>query len=396
MAEDAYSDRICPASETWTRIAPLLETHGVTRLARVTGLDRIGIPVWNAIRPNSRSLSLHQGKGITDEDARVSAAMEALERAVAGDLPLAPRTACRAELLREGAMVDSLNELVARGHDVIDDAAAIHWVAGEDLVRQSPVWVPADAVGLDRTRTDGRFWQSSDGLASGNTTGEAVLHGLLERIERDAETLWGFAGARARAEAGRDAASIRDPVIAMLRERIEQAGLTLHLFDITSNIGIPCVQALIAPERASGRTQLRFRDVANGSGAHPSFVRAAIRAITEAVQARLTLIGGARDDVPAETYDRPLPRSLRDDLATVAQPVPADLPDAFAMAPGTLDDIVARLKRRSIDRVVAVPLTPPGHPFSVVKVLVPQLENPDGARRQRYGRRALARMAVFS
>jgi ribosomal protein S12 methylthiotransferase accessory factor len=38
---------------------------GVTRIANVTGLDRIGIPVAIAVRPNSRSVSVAQGKGQT-------------------------------------------------------------------------------------------------------------------------------------------------------------------------------------------------------------------------------------------------------------------------------------------------------------------------------------------
>ena len=77
----SYSDRAIPPEETWRRVEPLLRQHGITRLARLTGLDRIGIPVWNAVAPNARSIVINQGKGITDIDARVSAAMEALERA---------------------------------------------------------------------------------------------------------------------------------------------------------------------------------------------------------------------------------------------------------------------------------------------------------------------------
>ena len=87
----AYSDRICGPEQTWSRIEALLPRFGVTRLSRLTGLDRIGIPVWNAVSPNARSIVINQGKGIADIDAKVSAAMEALERAVAGE-PLVVET----------------------------------------------------------------------------------------------------------------------------------------------------------------------------------------------------------------------------------------------------------------------------------------------------------------
>ena len=46
---------------------------GITRLADVTGLDNIGIPVFQAIRPNARSLSVSQGKGVSLEAAQASA-----------------------------------------------------------------------------------------------------------------------------------------------------------------------------------------------------------------------------------------------------------------------------------------------------------------------------------
>jgi YcaO-like protein with predicted kinase domain len=45
----------------------------------VTGLDRIGIPVALATRPNSRSVAVSQGKGLTLAAAKVSALMEAIE-----------------------------------------------------------------------------------------------------------------------------------------------------------------------------------------------------------------------------------------------------------------------------------------------------------------------------
>ena len=56
---------------------------GITRLGRLTGLDRIGIPVWTATRPNATNLSVSQGKGVDDAAAAVSAVMEAAEMAAA-------------------------------------------------------------------------------------------------------------------------------------------------------------------------------------------------------------------------------------------------------------------------------------------------------------------------
>ena len=52
---------------------------GITRLGNITGLDRIGIPVAIAVRPNSRSVSVAQGKGLEMPQAMASALMEACE-----------------------------------------------------------------------------------------------------------------------------------------------------------------------------------------------------------------------------------------------------------------------------------------------------------------------------
>ena len=53
------------------------EAHG-TRTS-ITGLDWIGIPVYLAVRPNSRNVPVYLGKGLTRAQAQVSALMESLE-----------------------------------------------------------------------------------------------------------------------------------------------------------------------------------------------------------------------------------------------------------------------------------------------------------------------------
>src|SRR5207244_6295350 len=66
-------------SETLIRFRPFASRMGITRLGNVTGLDRIGIPVVVAVRPNSRSVSVSQGKGLDLAQAMASALMEAIE-----------------------------------------------------------------------------------------------------------------------------------------------------------------------------------------------------------------------------------------------------------------------------------------------------------------------------
>src|SRR5918994_7932914 len=75
----AGSHRTRVPVETLEQLLPIKHRFGITRVANVTGLDRIGLPVVLATRPNSRSVAVSQGKGTSLEAAKASAVMEAIE-----------------------------------------------------------------------------------------------------------------------------------------------------------------------------------------------------------------------------------------------------------------------------------------------------------------------------
>ncbi|KYF86628.1 hypothetical protein BE20_00300 [Sorangium cellulosum] len=86
----AGTHRQVPPEETLRRVRRLMPVMGITRIANVTGLDNIGIPVVMVCRPNSRSLSVSQGKGLDLPTAQASGLMESVEayHAERIDLPL--------------------------------------------------------------------------------------------------------------------------------------------------------------------------------------------------------------------------------------------------------------------------------------------------------------------
>ena len=100
-----YFDRVLAPAETLAAMRPRLAEFGITRLARLTGLDEVGIPVWAAIRPNALTLAVSQGKGVDDAAAAASAMMEAIEVATAErrDLPRLDPVAARDGGLRDAA-----------------------------------------------------------------------------------------------------------------------------------------------------------------------------------------------------------------------------------------------------------------------------------------------------
>jgi ribosomal protein S12 methylthiotransferase accessory factor len=73
------TDRIVPPEATLARVRPLLPVMGITRVANVTGLDRVGIPVVMVSRPKARSISVSHGKGLDISSAKASGEMEAIE-----------------------------------------------------------------------------------------------------------------------------------------------------------------------------------------------------------------------------------------------------------------------------------------------------------------------------
>lgn len=388
-----HSDRVIPAEQTWQRIAPHLASHGITRMARLTGLDRLGIPVWSAIMPNARSLAVSQGKGLTDMDARVSAAMEALERAIAAAPFSYPEVATADALRQRGERILTFPDLVASHAEDLPADFVTDWLRAEDLRDNSPLFVPMDAVLLDRTRSRCRYWQSSDGLASGNTRLEARFHGLMERIERDAECLFHLLGPEARARRVIDPADFRDETLLALLDRVGAAGLRTVFFDMTSDIGIPVLLCHLGPANITSRRHVAATDVTGGAGAHPNPLRAALRALTEAAQSRLTFISGTRDDIDPSVYTTSVAAWIRDAFALAAGPLP-DWPAPADTLEDMFAEALARLQTVEAGPAVAVSLSDPALPFAVEKIVVPGLEHPPGARLRRFGTRAIIQAIV--
>ena len=182
-APKTVNGRTKSADDTRQLIQPSLTRAGITRLANVTGLDRLGVPVVLAIRPTSQTLSTNAGKGLDLAGAWVSAAMEAIEvfhaESVAPDL-------CRLswrEIENRHAVIEPERLALKAGCGLNADWTH-DWMLGWELLSQQEIAVPFGMVSLAYSGAcyDFRIFQSSsNGLASGNHVLEAVLAGLLDR-----------------------------------------------------------------------------------------------------------------------------------------------------------------------------------------------------------------------
>ena len=384
------------AAETLARLESQKHRFGITRIAVVTGLDRVGIPVAMATRPNSRSVAVSQGKGLTLADAKVSALMEAIELWHAEHIVQPMVFAARQDLPDHPGPID-VARLPRIPSSRYSPALRMLWIEGLDLMSGRAILVPHELVHADYTHPvppgHGCFFSSTNGLASGGHLLEAICYGICEVIERDALSIWYQRATRTRAGSRIDPATIEGGAARALFDAFERAGLEVGLWDVTGDTGVATFYCLIA-ERSGGQGHIGI-----GSGAHPDSRQALARALGEAAQTRLNYITGARDDLSFEEF---LPRG-RQAKARAAKALLALGPPArdFAAVPtrhaptfrDDLDWLLERLAAVSIGEVAVVDLSRGASEFSVVRLVIPGLEAPHDDDSYMPGLRAMAARA---
>ena len=371
--------RICSAQDTLDRLVPIKNKFGITRLANVTGLDRIGLPVFLATRPNARSIAVSQGKGLKPEQAKASALMEAIEIWHAEHFDRPMHFASRRELSGSHPLID-----VARLPRIVDsrfeDSLRMLWASGIDLMSGDPVLVPFEMVHADYTHPvqpgHGCFPASTNGLASGNHPLEAVCHGICEAIERDALTIWHHAPAGQRLNRGLDLSTVDDPDAREAMRKFETAGLSVAVWDLTTDVGIATFLCTVSEAAApDGHIGL-------GSGTHLDRGVALRRALTEAAQTRLNYISGSRDDLMLAEYEaggrgeknRAVEQMIsRTERTRRFDDVPTWRNETLRQ---DLDILLGGLCRAGIRQVAAIDLSRPDHGIPVVRIVIPGLEPP--------------------
>ena len=346
---------------------------GVTRLARITHLDRAGVEVAAAIRPGGHVLQVSTGKGETWAAAARGALSEAAEL-TAAERPRGDARGSYAELAGQ------LGEAVVDPVSLAPDRAApgwrdlrLAWREAADLATGAARLVPSHAVHCPPPDSEPLGlavvpWTSS-GLAAHPDRDAALLHALLELCERDllARALpRGFTPDTVRARLLDPATLARGaPRTAAWRVALEARGFTVHLLDVSGRVGLPAAAALLV-DREGGPVPLTA-----GYACRCSRDQALLAALLEAAQSRLTEIHGAREDVlhGQRHAAAPLLRWCRE-----ARPVrrAASMPDRPGRPAGAeVAWLVRRLAAAGSPPVVADLDGPPG--LAVVTVLAPGL-----------------------
>jgi ribosomal protein S12 methylthiotransferase accessory factor len=369
-AYDIETQRAVPLDATLARIEPLVPAAGITRVADITNLDRIGIPVFSCIRPTAMdgAITVYNGKGATVEESRISAIMEGIERYSSEMHDRRMHIAPFSEMQAKGNVIDPHDLILPQG---VDLERILPWTEGFDIVNNEEVIVPAHAVFHPLPHNyRGPFRTNTNGLASGNTFEEAVFHALCEVIERDAWSL-----VEACRDTGPCVTGFSDPAITEMQEKFNAAQVEVKVRDITSDIGIPTMAAVADDVLLKDPMLLTI-----GIGTHTSARIAVMRALTEVAQSRLTQIHGAREDTTiAEMrkkmgYERAKRINgywFRDNGIVDYTQVRSSDTDDFKK---DIENIIAALKKQGMDRVIIVDLTREEIGMPVVRVIVPGLE----------------------
>jgi ribosomal protein S12 methylthiotransferase accessory factor len=373
--------RARPAEDSLARIRPWIARFGITRVACVTGLDVLGVPVWMAVRPLARSLTVSQGKGISDTLAYVSAVMESIEihhaeHWLPEGIPVSLRDAFEDDRFASPA------SLSIRSDATITEDTEVAWLQGEELPSGCPVFLPKEILDLDFRMQRGRrpvFLSSSNGLASGNNRDEAIVHGLCEVIERDQTCLFQIEqslGGRPEKRMIR-LETIGDPMCRSQIERCRNAGLNVWVWNSTYDIDVPVYACTIA-DRGNATF---YPQRASGYGCHPVPTIALSRAITEAIQSRLTHISGVRDDVTWGRYRNDIacldPSNLKafESLAKMEPELAFDqTPPGIGSMPAMIGHLLKKLDAVGLNQAIAIDLKGPIDDFAFVFVNVPGLE----------------------
>jgi len=403
LAEGVH--RVVSAEHTFERVREVAVRVGITRLANITGLDRIGIPVYSSIVPKSNDVvSVYNGKGIRPIDAKVGAIMEAIERFAAWSAR-PPGIFGPYNALGSRRRAVNPRDIVINIQDDYTDNTPINWVEGYDLIQQQTVLVPFYAAAYFKDARDyGHLCYtvtSTNGLASGNTIEEAICHALCEIIERDSWSLAELVSralprhlGKSRADLGKDISADdleRYPSIALssidgearpLLELYERAGMRIVIRDLTSDTGIATISCTVCDDLHDKLSPAHL-----GVGAHPDARVALTRALTEAAQARAVDIQALREDISmadeevneAFLHSRRVTKVVGNTFyqSESRHPIPFDKVVSHRNK-DVLDDInlmLGNLKQSGMESAVVVDFSLPDLKSSVARVIVPGMES---------------------
>lgn len=335
------------------------------------------------------------GKGITKNQAKVSALGEAIERYCAtfqgGESQIQSSfenlsenaidpTSCMQYSVKQYQNREILNQKKSRFNPVpepFDYKAMMGWTPIWSLTDQKYYYLPSEYLYFqyhDQINSLPYCYADSNGNAAGCTLEEAILQGLLELIERDSVALWWYSRSIRPAV---DISSFNEPKFEKLINNYKKLNREIWALDLTSDLNIPTIVA-ISRER-DNKEYICF-----GFGCHLDPKIALERALTEMNQ-MLNFVDHVKTshlNAPPAIFETTewlnsatiseqfylLPsKQLMVQFSSYIQPQCSNLLEAIEFCQKKLED--KHMKLYVLDQ------THPGMDLKVVKVVVPGLRS---------------------
>jgi len=289
---ERYGHHVSP----FTGIAAALERHdlGAAGAVYVAGYNKVfGNHTIGDLRTHFRSRS--SGKGVSDAQAQAGALCESIERYSGhyqgnemrrrttlcnlGSAAIDPRS-CTLYSERQYREREQRNARPSRYNSIpepFDDHAEIEWSPLWSLTHGAPRWLPTALLyfGYPQERAQSCFHADSNGNAAGNSREEAIVHGFLELVERDALAIWWY---NRLPVPGVALDSFDEPFVGRIRTHLAAQGRDLWVLDLSCDTGVPVFGAFSRSLRGDGER------IAMGFGAHVEPRLALLRALTELQQ----------------------------------------------------------------------------------------------------------------
>ena len=320
---------------------------------RLSGINR-AILKYHSPSDNSGDRN-YFGKGLTVGQNIASASFEFFERYCAGMRPDDPVTEASYNEVSDKAVDPHLFNL---GNSSFTPSLKIDWVRGYSLLRKIPVLIPANLVYVPyQAERDEKYivLADSNGLASGNNIEEAILHALLEVIERDQLNISEYNRLPFKRIAPDSVPDVCNPLL----ENLEKMGFEVHLLCGSSDLPIPFMTAFLQHRKTLSRCSVAY-------GSYPDPTIAVERALTEAVQMlppsanhKAWLKSGAPGFFKAACPDEI-------DFGAIKDYATDDIRDNIEICVSILKDIGSE--------VFVVDLSRPDIPFPTVRVLATHLQ----------------------
>ncbi|MEM9205743.1 MAG: YcaO-like family protein [Pseudomonadota bacterium] len=343
-------------------IQPILQSVGISRVADITGLDRLGVPVAQAVRPGARSNTVSQGKGLTLDAAMTAAVLEAVETWAAERVLEQTTTRSNAfKILKSNDFSKTLHD----GLGSVQDDLSIFVTSATNLSNGESVHIPTALIDtdyrVDQSPEADLFRRSTTGLGAGASLASATLHALLECVERHVATDTKTFN-KMNVNQGPEAENRVYGLTQTLIERDVAVGIWLA----TPHTDISVARVMIQ-DRKPGPDQLLAPAVGTAADCDPS--RSVERAVLEAIQTRVSVIAGSREDITRRHYAHTM-ADHRDALEMID--APGEDINLDTREPTTVDRVLKAIDDMKLGPVFGVTLlNEPSIPLSVVRVVMP-------------------------